>query len=132
MSFCKLRYLRFSFRSFPKEWRSVLKKQARALYNNAITRKRINQQKAFLYFQELDQKIAKQAKLNRTKRIKDFLVGLGHMGKEDILTNARMQSALSLLKSKGHYKGEFNLKTRNKYLAVFEKHIMNINFTKSQ
>jgi hypothetical protein len=26
MSFCKLRYLNFSFCSFPKEWRSVLKK----------------------------------------------------------------------------------------------------------
>src|SRR6185369_6999918 len=95
MSFCKLRYLRYSFASLPKEWRSILKKQGRNPYNNAITRKKINQEKAFLYFQQLEQKIVKQAKLDRNKRVKDFLVELGHLKKEDILTNAKMEAILA-------------------------------------
>jgi len=124
MSFCKLRHLNFSFHSFPKEWRSVLKKQGRNLYNNAITRKKINQQKAFLYFQQLEQKIEKQAKIDRCERIKAFLVDMGYMSKEHSLTVDKMKAILVQLRNKGHYNGDLNLGTKNKYLVVFEKKIM--------
>ena len=45
MSFCKLKNLNFN--SFSKQVKILLKKHGRNLYNNSISRKLINQQKAF-------------------------------------------------------------------------------------
>ena len=55
-----------------------MKKAGRNLYNNSITRRKVNEQKAFLYFEQLDEKIEKQSKINRIEKIKDFLVDMDY------------------------------------------------------
>jgi len=101
MSFCKLKHLSFSFDSFPRELKSILKKQGRDLYNNSMTRKKVNQEKAFLYFQQLEQKVGKQVELKKSERIKDILVYLEYMRKEDNLTLGKMKYILLQWKVNG-------------------------------
>jgi len=128
MSFCKLKHLNFSFDSFPKELKSTLKKQGRDLYNNSITRKKENQEKAFLYFQQLEQKVGKQVELMKIERIKEILVYLEYLGKEDNLTLGNMKSILLQWQVKGYYSGTLELRDKKEYLEIFWSAIMNIGF----
>jgi hypothetical protein len=128
MSFCKLKHLNFSFDSFPRELKSTLKKQGRDLYNNSITRKKANQEKAFLYFQQLEQKVGKQVELKKIERIKEILVYLEYLGKEDTLTLAKMKTILLQWQVQGYYSGSLKLRDKKEYLEVFWGAIMNIGF----
>jgi hypothetical protein len=128
MSFCKLKHLNFSFDSFPRELKSTLKKQGRDLYNNSITRKKANQDKAFLYFQQLEQKVGKQVELKKSERIKEILVYLEYLGKGDNLTLANMKTILLQWQVQGYYSGSLELRDKKEYLEVFWSAVMNIGF----
>ena len=132
MSFCKLKNLNFNFNSFSKQLKILLKKHGRNLYNNSITRRQTNQQKVFLYFQQLDEKIEKQSGINRIDKIKDFLIDMEYLNKKDKLTIKNMQSILEKLRMDGYYIGTMKIGNKENYLKLFENQIMNINFMACQ
>ena len=132
MSFCKLKSLNYNFDSFPKELKIILKKHGRNLYNSSITRKQVNQQKAFLYFEQLELQVQKQSGVDKIEKIKDFLVNMDYLNNEDKLSLKNMKSILEKLRIEGYYTGSMKVGNKEKYLELFENEIMNINFTEYQ
>ena len=106
----------------------ILKKRGRDLYNNSITRKMVNQEKASVYFQQLEEKVEKQAELGKVEKIKEFLVYLECMGKEDNLTNERMRSTLYKWKTQGYYLGTLNIRYRKEFIEIFWDLMLNAGF----
>ena len=109
-----------------------MKKSERNLYKNSITRRKVNEQKAFLYFEQLDEKIEKQSKINRIEKIKDFLVDMEYLNNSDGLTLKNMKLILQKLQKEGYYKSTMKIGNKEKYLDLFENVVMNINFTEFQ
>ena len=88
----------------------------------------MNQQKVFVYFQQLEQKVEKQVELKKSERIKDILVYLEYMRKEDNLTLGKMKCILLQWKEKGYYHGSLDLKDKKEYVKLFWSAIMNLGF----
>ena len=132
MSFCKLKSLNYNFDSFPKELKIILRKHGRNLYNHSITRKQVNQRKAFLYFQQLKLQVQKQSSVNKIEKIKDFLVNMEYLNSEYKLSLKNMKLVLEKLQVEGYYKGSMKVGNKEKYLELFENEIMNINLTEYQ
>jgi len=129
IGFCKLKNLSFQFQHFPLELRIQMKKHGRNLYNNSITRKELNDQKAFLYFQELDENIEKKGKLDQLETIRSFLVHEELLNSTQALTLAKMKEILKLLQNEGYYDGSLSIGNKEEHVKLFLNEIMNIDFT---
>lgn len=128
MSFCKLRTLNFNFDSFSKDLKIILKKNGRNLYNNSMTRRKINQNKAFLYFQQLEHQVEKQTEINKIDMIRDFLIDMEYLNESEKLTLKNMKLILEKLQTEGYYTGNMKVGNKEKYLELFENEIINIDF----
>ena len=130
ISFCKLKNLSFQFKDFPLESRIQMKKHGRNLYNNSITRKELNDQKALLYFKELDENIEKKGKLDQLETIRSFLVHEELLNSTQTLTLTKMKEILKLLQNEGYYEGSLSIGNKGKiFVKLFLNEIMNIDFT---
>ena len=105
----KLKNISFQFQDFPLELRIQMKKHGRNLFNNSITRKELNDQKALLYFQELDENIEKKGKFDQLETIKSFLVHEELLHPTQSLTLAKMKEILKLLSNEGYYNGNLSI-----------------------
>ena len=129
INICKLKNLSFQFQDFTLEQKIQMKKYGRNLYNNSITRKELNDQKALLYFKELDENIEKKGKLDQLETIKSFLVHEELLDPTQSLTLAKMKEILKLLSNEGYYNGKLSIGNKEEHVKLFLNHIMNIDFT---
>jgi len=69
----------------------------------------MNDQKALLYFQELDENIEKKGKLDQLETIRSFLVHEELLNSTQALTLSKMKEILKLLQNEGYYDGSLSI-----------------------
>jgi len=129
ISFCKLKNLNFKFSDFSLEMRVHMKQMGRNIYNNSITRKEFDGQKAIYYFQQLDESIVKKKGMDEIDEIKTFLIHEEFINSSESLTLAVMKRVLKVLHEEGYYSGKLSIGNKEEHVKLFRNEIMNIDFT---